>query len=230
MAAMKKKKRPLKASFVVTFAGSTAAVLAAPGCFSTTTTNPPYISDGTCPESIPLSGDPCASPGLSCSYSDPCESPMTCNSAGVWEADYVVSCNPPPVLECPATIPIHGEASCFGEGTCNYTDECGLPVTATCPGATWEVSFQGTCNPPAPCDLFGTTEECSGSGYCRWLTPGCADPGSVPPPLAQAGCYPLEGCVDNADCVGNTCQTVIVTPSCVPDGCDACGEAVSLCL
>lgn len=151
------KKRSLKAPFVVTFASS-AAVLAGPGCSSEFTSNPPPTT-GICPDTPPNSGEACSSPGLSCSY-DPCVSPsFTCSSNGAWEADYVVSCNPPPVLECPQTIPMHGEASCFGEGTCDYTDECGLPITASCPGGTWEVMSQGTCNPPAPCDLFGTADK-----------------------------------------------------------------------
>lgn len=222
------KKRSLKASFVVTFTGS-AAVLAAPGCYADVTSNPPPVVD-TCPNVAPNSGDACASPGLSCPY-DPCESPsFTCSSEGAWEADYVVSCNPPPVLQCPEAIPTHGDASCFGEGTCSYTDECALPVTATCPGGTWEVVYQGTCNPPAPCDLFGTAEDCALAGYCRWFTPGCGDPESIPA-LPEAGCYPLEACVGDADCSpGSACKQVMVTPDCVPEGCNSCGQAVSLCL
>lgn len=221
------KKKSLKASFVVTFAGS-AAVLAAPGCFSDVTQNPPGVP--ACPEAAPISGDACGYPGLTCPYEE-CGSPeMKCSNEGVWTVEYTVSCNPPPVLSCPDTLPTHGDPTCFGEGTCEYTDECGGAVTASCPAGAWEVVYQGTCNPPAPCDLFGTAEECGTTGYCRWLTPGCGDPNTIPA-LPQAGCYPLDDCAGGAACAaGTACKSFMVTPDCVPDGCDACGAEVSLCL
>jgi hypothetical protein len=223
------KKRSLKASFVITFAGS-AAALAAPACTSGYTTNPPEVS---CPDVTPYSGAPCSDPGLACASADPCGSEVmyTCSADGVWIADYTVSCNPPPVLVCPATIPIHGDPTCFGDGTCNYTDECGLAVTASCLGGAWEVASQGACNPPPPpCDIYGTADECSGAGYCRWLAPGCGDPEGIPA-LPAAGCHPISDCVDDTGCAaGAACKQFMVTPSCAPDGCDSCGEATSICL
>jgi hypothetical protein len=223
------KKRSLKASFVITFAGS-AAALAAPACSSDYSSNPPEVS---CPEVEPHSGAPCSDPGFACASTDPCGSEVTftCSADGVWTADYTVSCNPPPPLECPPTKPINGDPSCFGEGTCHYT-ECGLPFTATCSAGVWEVYGQddGLCNPPAPCDFYGTAENCGMAGYCRWLTPGCGDPEGIPA-LPAAGCYPLEPCVDGMGCpAGGTCKQVMVTPSCVDEGCDACGVATSTCL
>ena len=89
--------------------------------------------------------------------------------------------------------------------------------------------YQSSCNPPAPCDVFENAEGCEGIGYCRWLTPGCGDPESIPA-LPEAGCYPLDACQDDTCGPGNACKEFMVTPSCAPDGCDACGEAVSLCL
>jgi hypothetical protein len=223
------KKRSLKASFVITFAGSSAA-LVAPGCLSDVTSNPPGISS-SCPEASPVHGDPCADSALVCSYSDGCGSfDMVCGDDGRWTTNYSVSCNPPPPLYCPDTIPMHGDPTCFGEGTCDYMDECGLPVTASCEGTAWNVVYQGTCNPPPACDLLGTPEECTGGGACRWLTPGCGDPATTPA-LPEAGCYPLGDCVDDTSCAaGAACKQFMVTPSCVDEGCDACGQAVSLCL
>jgi hypothetical protein len=224
------KKRSLKASFVITFAGS-AAALAAPACSSGYTGNPP-APEVTCLDVAPNSGAPCSDPGLACVSADPCGSEVTytCSADGVWTADYTVSCNPPPVLVCPDTIPMHGDPTCFGEGTCNYTDECGLAVTASCSAGAWEVNTQGICTPPPPCDSFGTADQCGMAGYCRWLTPGCGDPDGIPA-LPAAGCHPLEACVDGMSCpAGSACEQVMVTPSCVDEGCDACGVATSVCL
>src|SRR5688500_3104646 len=99
------KKRSLKASFVVTFAGS-AAALAAPCCFSSVSTNSTNPQEITCPDVAPNSGEACTTPGLACSYSDLCGGPeVKCSDDGVWSVEYTVSCNPPEVLVCPATIP-----------------------------------------------------------------------------------------------------------------------------
>lgn len=168
-----KKKKVLKTSFVVTFAG-TAAALMAPAC-GPSVTNPPSVA---CPELLPTDGDPC----------DP------------------------------------------GVGGCVYPDECGNNIEAICDGdSTWTVTYPGTCNPPAPCSAYTTGEICAQDPACVWLVPGCGDPSSIPA-LPEAGCFDAAPCVDDTSCITGACQQVMVTPSCAAMGCDACGEAVAVCL
>ncbi|MBK8258322.1 MAG: hypothetical protein IPK82_37345 [Polyangiaceae bacterium] len=219
-----KKKKTLKASFVVTVAANAAAI-AAIGCTSEVITNPPFVE---CPAGMPLEGDDCNPDVGSCSYSDECGNEMTATcDGGTWAITSASSCNPPPVLECPATIPVSGD-TCFGEGECQYTDECGLPVTATCPGSAWEVVYAGTCNPPPPCNAWTTETDCTAFPDCVWHEPGCGDPASIPS-LPAAGCFSAIPCKDDLNCTVGTCNQVMVLPSCVEMGCDACGEAVNLC-
>lgn len=190
------------------------------------TCNPPPVE---CPETAPKQGGACQPGYGSCTYVDECGQvylTATCGGAG-WEVEHGgVSCNPP-AIECPETVPSHG-ASCDGWGYCEYSDECGSPVTATCGDYTWEVKYEGTCNPPPPCEYLGQ-EACGYDPACVWHTPGCGDPGSIPA-LPQAGCFSVTPCETDADCPIGTCQQVMVTPDCVDEGCDACGMAVDLCV
>ncbi|MEZ4295636.1 MAG: hypothetical protein R3B70_11720 [Polyangiaceae bacterium] len=270
-----KKKKTLKASFIVTVAAGAAAgslSMGAAGCF-VSTTNPPPADD--CPAVQPAIGSACDASGT-CTYSDECENDIvfTC-PAGAWEAQFEGTCNPPmvecpetlpanetacdgigtceyiddcglsstasceggqwavtpaapcnpPILECPDLVPATGEA-CVGIGTCEYSDECGLPITATCDGASWAVQYEGTCNPPPPCEFLGE-EGCGLDPTCVWHEPGCGD--SEIPALPAAGCFSVTPCSTDADCPAGTCQQVMVAPSCLPE-CDACGEAVSVCV
>lgn len=133
---------------------------------------------------------------------------------------------------CPESTPSSGSA-CPGDGTCTYSDGCGSPITATCAGGVWSVSYEGTCNPPPPqeCPLSvpSATEYCWEPGFTCTYTDECGQTitatcdGSVfqvswpplscnppppvecplDPPTAGAGCAP--------DVAAYTCDYVVDT-------------------
>lgn len=166
-----KARRALKAAFVVT------ASLGAGGCdWGGTTnpppTNPPFID---CPSSVPTEGAACEPPDDgSCTYPDDCNLEIIAScTEGSWEVEYSGTCNPPPPGECPEELPFELD-NCSEPMSCDYQDECGQDIQATCDGSEWSVSEpMESCNPPAPCpqDLpamgslceeeFGPPEGCS---------------------------------------------------------------------
>jgi hypothetical protein len=228
-----KKRKPLKTSFVVTFSSTAAMLVAATGCDGlvslVSTSNPPGLY---CPTERPATGDACDSSQVpeECVYEnqDECGNSITvtCESSQ-WATDFGgSSCNPPPVLECTPETPAQGDP-CFGEGSCTYSDDCGSPITASCPMGTWDVQYEVICNPPAPCEAYDTKDGCGLGPSCRWLEPGCAEGAEVP--LPQAGCYPEAPCVDDTECAGLTCQEVYAMPDCGLDTC-ACEGPTMVCL
>lgn len=232
--AKQKKRRAPRAPFIVTVAATSAVALAAlPGCGASVSTS--AGEPGECPEVMPSAGSSCAVEGQSCSYgSGGCPADMSCEG-GVWEWDTGLSCNPPPPDECPVSAPNNGDP-CFNTGlSCPYTidDGCGpIDTTASCQGGVWSVGIS-TCNPPPPdyCYSLTTEADCDLNGdVCRWLTPGCADPATPPPPLAQAGCFPSYDCASSAECAaGTTCEQRVYDP-CYNLACDACGAVAMLCV
>lgn len=220
-----KKRKTLRSSFVVTFAGTASLAAAAAGCDTMIITNPPPTA---CPDLVPASGEACdlAEVDPECIYQDECGNDVTATCDGSdWTVEYTTSCNPPPVLSCPADLPLQGDP-CWGEGSCTY-DACGGPVTVTCPVDQYELQYASTCNPPPPCEGYTTVEGCTTDPTCRWLVPGCAD--STQTPLPAEGCFPIAPCVDDTECAGLTCTEVMMLPPCEGDGC-ACGAPTSVCL
>jgi hypothetical protein len=168
-----KKKKPLRAAFVVT------AAMAVTGCESSVkddtdgnggndpceveSCNPPVVE---CPNGIPGQGTPCDWDVDTCSYTDECGSPVEASCVdGEWNVE-IATCNPPPPGECPANPPAEGD-DCDPEqdNTCDYTDDCGVAYQASCNGATWEVEVPPPCNPP-PCPpaLPAENEACELAG------------------------------------------------------------------
>jgi hypothetical protein len=222
-------KRPsLRQAFLVTV--SLAAASTASGCGST-------VKGDACPEVEPTIGDPCATTET-CTYDTYCGgSPVDYQCVdGAWAMEPVGTCNPPPPVSCPPSVPAAGTA-CFDvppEG-CAYdvASACGpLTVLATCVasefGATWTVEGD-TCSPTTPdCAAYAGPGECLLDTACRWLVPGCASEPQVP---ATAGCYPAENCVQGEvdSCpAGQACAEVVTDP-CWNSMCDACGASVYVC-
>lgn len=198
---------------------------------SVSTCNPP--PPPLCPDTIPSYGAACDVVGSLCEYADSCglTSSATCSSDLTWEVTHV-SCNPPP---CPPEAPVPGTACVQPWGECIYTvdDGCGTTeAQAECVNGLWQFSVP-ICNPPPPdyCYSLTTEAECgAAASLCRWLVPGCATPGTSPPPLAQAGCHPSFDCGTSAECLaGATCAEVITDP-CYNLDCDACGASSKLCV
>jgi hypothetical protein len=107
-----------------------------------------------------------------------------------------------------------------------------METQATCFEGSWQVATL-TCNPPPPdtCSTLATEADCAANqSFCRWLVPGCADPGVPPPPLAQAGCFPSFDCAAGDVCPdGTSCQTVVYDP-CYNKDCYGCSAVASLCV
>ena len=186
--------------------------------------NPPFPEP--CPAEAPQLGSSCYEPYQSCLYPnwDECGQDLnvTCNG-GVWEADGISSCNPPP--PCPAEVPANGSI-CDFPVLCDYTidSECGLiPATASCDGATWTVDSTIICNPPEPdpCTYLATVGDCAADPSCRWLTPGCGMPA-----LPQAGCFPAQDCTDDSCPPTKSCQ--VASTDC--ETCQTCDIPVLVCL
>ena len=186
---------------------------------------PPPLS---CPEIMPAEGDGCFGEG-SCEYESGCGDVfvMSCPVDEFVFDSIPPPCNPPPLLECPETVPQAGGA-CFGEGSCEYTDECGQPIIVTCPEGVYDVKFNVSCNPPPPCGIWTDAESCIPWPSCRWLEPGCDGGGGAS--LAAAGCFPAEPCTSDAECeIDQSCAEVSVLPLC--DGPDCpCGEVTTACV
>lgn len=226
-----KKRKPLKTSFVVTFAGTASMAVAATGCFTDTITNPPPAA--SCPAELPAYGADCEAfdvPVEGCVFesADECGNDVTATCVdGAWELQYEGTCNPP-MVTCPETRPTHGDPCEDGVGTCEYPDVCSWPIVATCQSSTWDVQIPPTCNPP-PCNSNETAEVCGADVRCRWLTPGCADEGGVA--LAQEGCFPATPCADDTECLAPlTCQEVVVLPPCEDGDTCTCAAPTKVCL
>ncbi|WP_242515144.1 hypothetical protein [Sorangium cellulosum] len=247
---MQKKRRVLRAPFIVTVAAaaSFAGAVALPGCNIT-------VQGGHCPEEMPARESRCNADDLACAYVDSCDNPIGYRCVdGAWQVEAEMSCNPPPP-ECPGpacnppapppTCPDEmpkRESSCNAvDLSCAYVDSCDNPIGYRCVDGAWQVEAEMSCNPPPPpqpeeCLTAATADECAGlSPACQWLVPGCADePG--PPALPAAGCFPRPTCEDDAACPdGMRCQEVIVDPcgassSSGVGSCAACGMARNVCL
>jgi hypothetical protein len=190
-----------------------------------------------CPDDLPAPTDSCPALGASCEYPGDggCIDgyQATCEEDGKWFVVVTDHCQEP---ECPAEMPAPGEpCPPSWEASCPYTVDTGcgpMEAQATCVDGIWLVDTP-TCNPPPPeyCTTLATEADCGANQpFCRWLVPGCADPGTPPPPLAQAGCFPSFDCASSADCQGEAiCQEVVYDP-CYNKGCDACGAVASLCV
>ena len=94
------------------------------------------------------------------------------------------------------------------------------------------------CRPPGITEPLPTLcadrdeSQCGLDNACQWLIPepwACADPEEI---LPNAGCFPIMGCREDADCgEGEECQSVAFGTCDEPgDVCDACAEYQSLCL
>ncbi|WP_437322581.1 hypothetical protein [Sorangium sp. So ce381] len=204
----------------------------APAC------NPPPLE---CPPEKPAAGSACVQPGMRCPYEDAapalsCPSTVTCGDDGTWTETVVPTCNPPAPV-CPEKMPSDGDLCEGGTGPCPYEmmTGCGpMPTQAECVQQkdtwSWQVA-EIFCNPPPPevCLTAATEDACANLGpACRWLTPGCGD-ASETPVLAQAGCFPSQGCEVDEACPGGTrCQELVINP-CYKQACDACGSTVKVC-
>lgn len=222
-----KKRKTLRASFVVTLAGTASMAIAAPGCIYGGTTNPPPTS--YCPETTPSAGSSCDpdETGPECLYhNDQCGDVIASCIDATWQVDYG-TCEVAWVV-CPDVAPIT-EGTCEGEGTCEYSDECGQTITATCLSVRWDTQYPAfSCNGPPPCQTKDTAEGCATDPTCRWLTPGCAE--GFDTALPQEGCYPATPCIDDMGCnLSSTCQEVVVLPPCEADGCP-CAAPTKVCL
>ena len=231
--AKQSKRRAPRAPFIMTVAATSAVALSAlPGCGSSVNTG----NEG-CPEEMPLSGSACEAEGQDCSFgSDGCGNPMEMScEGGQWTWTGGGTCNPPPPPVCPDTAPNSGDP-CWEEGiSCSYQVDTGcgpMDAPATCEGGVWNVSIV-SCNPPPPdiCFSMVTEADCTANApFCRWLTPGCADPSAPPLPLGQAGCFPEFDCASTVECpAGTTCEERVYDP-CYNLGCDACGATAMLCV
>ncbi len=224
------KRKTLRASFVFSLAGTASLAMAAPGCFDGATTNPPPAP--SCPDDTPAPGTECEAEWVpsECIYpsKNECDGYLsaTCVDA-VWQIEYKGDCAPEPVV-CPEAAPITG-AVCEGVGTCEYSDDCGQAITATCQSVEWDTQYPPfSCNPPPPCQTYDTAAGCVTDPTCRWLIPGCAE--GTDTALPQEGCYPATPCIDDMGCnPGSTCQQVVVLPPCEADGC-ACAAPAKVCL
>ncbi|EYF00378.1 hypothetical protein [Chondromyces apiculatus] len=243
---VKKKRRALQAPFIVTVAATSALLMPLlPGCGSSVSgdctgggCNPPLPTEEGCPETAPPDGLPCAEVNLNCYYPDSScpEFTTQCNSEGRWEtSDVIVSCNPPEPDWCPAEMPMQGTPCSAPEGIeCTYMTPTGcgdMESYATCHEGAWVVSLT-TCNPPSPDYCLGLSEQdCSvNADICRWLEPGCAEPGGPQPALEQAGCHPLGECMEAYGCFDDTiCAERVINP-CAGMACDACGQVQMLCV
>jgi hypothetical protein len=160
----KMKKKNLKASFVMTFAG-TAATLAAPGC-GTVVTNPPIPF---CPDTVPQTGQDCepdSAPVEGCTYQDECglDIEASCLPDGSWEVLYAGTCNPP--AACSA---YSDPDSCATDPSCRWLapgcgDPAGIPALAA-----------AGCFDITPC----VDDTSCASGTCQqvMVVPSCVEQG-----------------------------------------------------
>lgn len=185
-----------------------------------------------CPESLPKGGTDCPLGVGPCYYGTYEGKPAytaTCTEAG-WDVDSAYdppACNPPPY--CPQDPPFQGDSCyCNGFGSeCDYVDECGQPIYVHCTGSQWQVTYTSDCIPPPPCESL-EQDACALQETCVWHVPGCGDP--EVPSLPEAGCFSTTPCETDDDCSNGYCFEVMVEPDCVDEGCNACGEAVKVCI
>ncbi|WP_437662728.1 hypothetical protein [Sorangium sp. So ce1182] len=175
---MQKKRKVLRAPFIVTVAAAAASLagaVALPGC-------DPTVQGGSCPEELPERGSSCEADDLSCDYIDSCDNPIGYGCVdGAWQVESEMSCNPPPPPECPAELPATGSA-CWQIGAgCAYggPPDCPDPTIVTCgEDGTWSVTVAVSCNPPPPAcpeELPADGDPCeAGLGTCGFMMPtGC---------------------------------------------------------
>ncbi|WP_437629480.1 hypothetical protein [Sorangium sp. So ce854] len=236
--AIQKKRKVLRAPFVVTVAAaaSFAGAVALPGC-------DPTITDGSCPETRPATGSSCEGEDLLCNYGeDGCGSPIESRCAdGTWQ-DLTATCNPPPPPPaCPEVMPAAGDPCSEPGELCSYDGppDCLDPTILRCDDdGAWSVTVAVSCNPPPPpppgcpeevpeigsaCSKPG--ESCAYHGVLDCPEPlmlTCGDGGtwseakdscSAPPP-------PPEDCLDAAtaeECsgLGPACQWLV--PGCAEE-------------
>jgi hypothetical protein len=208
---MQKKRKVLKAPFIVTVAAaaSLAGAVALPGC-------DPTVTNGSCPESAPEIGSSCEEDGLSCNYGEEsCGIPIYRTCMGeVWDRAPTVACNPPPP-ECPAEVPKAGSA-CEERGkTCNY-DTTGCPSVVTCgDDGTWSEPISPACNPPppeCPVEMPKAGSACAEPGktcnYDATSCPAlvsCGDDGTWSEPISPACNPPPPVCPEVMPTDGDPC-------------------------
>jgi hypothetical protein len=160
-----------------------------------------------------------------CDSDGDCDDPYTCN---------------PPIVECPAAVPTTGDGCDPEVGTCNYTDDCGSAIAASCDDGTWSVEI-ASCNPPPPgdCPTEAPTNgdscadpEIGGCSYAdecgQSFSASCnGSTWEVDEPIAS--CNPPPPCPSTLPEEGAVCE---LTPGGTPIGCEydvetACGPAVA---
>ncbi|MBL8739617.1 MAG: hypothetical protein JNK04_00940 [Myxococcales bacterium] len=200
-------KKPLRAAFVVTAALATGA-----GCGSTVSPcevescNPPIPE---CPVAMPSTGDSCDPELGTCGYVDDCGSDVTASCEdGEWVVD-IGSCNPPPPGDCPAQVPAAGDPCDPEVGSCQYADDCGQTITASCNGATWEVDPVSSCNPPPPCPITLPAE----GDPCE-LTPGGTPRGCTYD--VETACGPATATAECVEVEEQGLVWLVTAPPCTP--------------
>jgi hypothetical protein len=213
----RRRRVPLRAPFVVTFATLTTASfsfsLGACGGRQQTddsptpVTNPPFIG---CPASVPASGSGCAG-GDSCSYDAGAGCGPTlakCGNDG-WQIA-VSTCNPPPIAPCPTSAPTAGEPCASSGNKCSY-GECnqagGYQPTFefSCTGGVWSNALILSCNPPPTCPA-------------QPPSPGTSCIGALGgAPCTYGDCFGQP--TTTASCVNSTWQVAV--SSCNPPALDA---------
>jgi hypothetical protein len=169
---MSKRRKPVRAPFVVTFsavaiagvaslAGCSGKLEGVPGGGSEMTTNPPPPEPWlACPETPPTVGDACGGNQPNCQYptGTGCGPAQYRCDGAKWQ-NTTPSCNPPPPV-CPPAEPTAG-ASCASTGArCSFKDACAeRPVTApearvyACFDGAWQREtkpYEATCPSVAP--------------------------------------------------------------------------------
>ncbi|XXX71943.1 hypothetical protein WMF30_30285 [Sorangium sp. So ce134] len=180
--AIQKKRKVLRAPFVVTVAAaaSFAGTMALPGCTPTVHDG----QNGSCPEERPEAGSSCDVDDLSCFYNGECVIDTvryTCVESA-WRMEVQGStCNPPPP-GCPEQRPQAGSSCPVDNLSCSYIDDCGNPIDYTCVGAAWQMGPEMSCNPPPPPECPETFPE-TGSA-CWQIGANCAhnNPPDCPEP------------------------------------------------
>lgn len=218
---MSKRRKPVRAPFVVTFSAVAASAVVVGACGGKVdgeidpqiSVNPPMPpappTAARCPVSTPKDGDDCEVSGARCTYPW-CGGALTQDfscDGGRWKAlTPSGTCNPPPP-ECPFVEPRAG-AVCSRPGAyCTYEDRCDAkPANApsrayTCDGSTWKLAspaYEAKC--PATRPKQG--EPCG----------ACAD--RLPASCGYGDCYGYE--TERATCDPKTGTWSVAFISCNP--------------